>query len=328
MGLDEPFEDATPRATRPKVKLGGKKVTSTSATTSVPFELPLAHVVQPSAVVDLNLARAPTKRGKDKALEGNDDSRPKKQKILSSPNHTPIVDALLSGLEPASLLERICAALPAPEDTSGWLTNQVGEQGARDLIQLCRTLASLFCRAKDVEKARQRDSEVMISAIDRRDSMINDLKGKVAELENKVVEFDRKVVELEGKSETDVVDYKASSTFLNDAVAAPGLLTTRIFGERDLAEPFFRSLVSTHIGKEMVRAYGKWAFVCGKRKMHNDVTEVLTQALDDNDLATILGVLPNKVADPDPAPYTEPTTVALASELLEIEMEKNPPREE
>nr|GMD04169.1 uncharacterized protein LOC109173786 [Ipomoea batatas] len=50
----------------------------------------------------------------------------------------------------------------------------------------------------------------------------------------------------------------------------------------------------------MVWLYEKWAFLYGKIKMRIDVTIALADALEDNDLATILSVLPGEVASPPP----------------------------
>nr|GMD40401.1 serine/arginine repetitive matrix protein 2-like [Ipomoea batatas] len=58
--------------------------------------------------------------------------------------------------------------------------------------------------------------------------------------------------------------------------------------------------------EDLVWSFGKWTFTTGQRAMQQEVLLALAEYLNDDDLANILGILPDEVAEPSPLPYTEP----------------------
>nr|GMD68203.1 uncharacterized protein LOC109173786 [Ipomoea batatas] len=88
-------------------------------------------------------------------------------------------------------------------------------------------------------------------------------------------------------------DYKASTSFLNDTVATPGLLASRIFNDQAIVEPFFGALLGTEAREKFVREYSR--------------------------------ILPKNVADRRPTHYS--TGIEPPSTQPEIGNEKIPTRE-
>nr|GMD14692.1 non-LTR retroelement reverse transcriptase-like [Ipomoea batatas] len=69
------------------------------------------------------------------------------------------------------------------------------------------------------------------------------------------------------------------------------------------------------------KEYGKWAFTTGKRRMYVEVKEALTKSLDDDDLASVIRILPEEVADLGLATYIKP---ALEPTKAEKETSRQP----
>lgn len=127
MNLYGSFKDTAPRASCPKVTLGGKKPASSATIHSA---LHLTAVVPSSSVIELLLNQTYGKRGKSKVIEGDKEVWSKRLKGSTSPDHTPIIVVLLFGEnQPAVILDKISALLPPSEDTLDWSTNQISEQG-------------------------------------------------------------------------------------------------------------------------------------------------------------------------------------------------------
>lgn len=134
----------------PKVTLGGCKTTQPSATTSEQSALtalPLgAFETAPSATV-LQVARAPSKRGKEKGLDPDVEEIPplKRQKGLNPRGLTLVLDALREGGEQlVNLLEKIRTVIPTREAIRDLETDQVGETIVQNVLWVRLADHSLF----------------------------------------------------------------------------------------------------------------------------------------------------------------------------------------
>nr|GMC90873.1 uncharacterized protein LOC109173786 [Ipomoea batatas] len=99
-------------------------------------------------------------------------------------------------------------------------------------------------------------------------------------------------------------------------------LTTQMV--KQIVKSFFQALLNIKTMK-IVREYDRWAFLCEKKKMQTDVTEALTESLDNDDLAAVFSVLLEDVANPRPALYTYPAASEPLIAQPENEKGKTPP---
>nr|GMD04214.1 uncharacterized protein LOC109173786 [Ipomoea batatas] len=121
--------------------------------------MPLTTVVSISSSSDLPVARAYNKRGKDKVPEVEETTLTKKPRRAESPDHTPIIDALLSGGDQlAALMDKLIAFLPEAESTRYWLTNRVSKHETHELLQRARSAEQKVEATAELKKKVKRSS--------------------------------------------------------------------------------------------------------------------------------------------------------------------------
>ncbi|XP_031101202.1 uncharacterized protein LOC116005099 [Ipomoea triloba] len=183
-------------------------------------------------------------------------------------------------------------------------------------LQLIQFTASTLRQIKILEyKIIEKTNEGYVGLANR-DSELEDLKIKISVAEKELVELEKNVV-------STLADYKSSSGYLDEAVQHPFILAPQIFKERNRAESFFKLILSTEIGRELVLKYGKWAYQTGQYNMQNRIILNLTRnLLHKYDLKRVLDILPEKIPDPGmaPAPFCE--TVSL-EEISETETQES-----
>nr|GLL41912.1 uncharacterized protein LOC109184184 [Ipomoea trifida] len=188
MVLERSFAPAStgPKKPRPKVTLGGNKVTQPSETPTeiVPSTLPSGSIEAAPESVNLQIIRAPSKRGKENAtdLDVKEIAPQKKQKRPKPRGSTPVLDALQEGGEQTvNLLEKIRTIIPTREAIRDLETDQVGEMIAQNVLWLSHMTNDLLCRAKAAE------------------NVVQALEGRIAQAEKEVDAAKREAAEMNEK---------------------------------------------------------------------------------------------------------------------------------
>nr|GMD57096.1 serine/arginine repetitive matrix protein 2-like [Ipomoea batatas] len=64
------------------------------------------------------------------------------------------------------------------------------------------------------------------------------------------------------------------------------------------------------VEEDLTWRYCECTYSTGRLTMQREVHEALTKSLNEKDLATVMGIMPEEVLDPAPMPYADPTPVA------------------
>ncbi|XP_019189781.1 PREDICTED: uncharacterized protein LOC109184184 [Ipomoea nil] len=294
---------------RPKITLGGKKsgpAGQVLADPTIPSGVPLDITSAQSASFDqdLQVIRVKTKRGKENAPNADVEEVPplKRARGSDSPTQTPVIDVLLSGEHPATNLSRLNELIPVDDGAKGLSLDQIRERGAHDVVQLTHTLTALFRRAKATE-----DGEALRKAAERHEMDAKELRHRV-------------------KSTTDrMVKVEAQAKETQRLLGSPRELAARVCSDRAEAEDFFRHFLKNSVGEELAWTLAKWAFNAGQRRGQQEDRGALAASLDDDDLASVLGILPDEVPDPGPEPFA--TSSATEQPLPGESHSQAPPQE-
>nr|GMD68290.1 serine/arginine repetitive matrix protein 2-like [Ipomoea batatas] len=290
MVLERSFAPAPsgPKKTRPK-SLG---VPSGSVPPAPP---PVDSTAVAAGAADLPLTRAPSKRGKEKNIDPEVEEIPpfKRQKRPQTRSSTPVLDALREGDEhTASLLEKIRTIIPTREAIRDLEIDQVGEMIAQNVLWLSHMTNDLFCSAKAAENVVRKEVVPLKESLAAKDKELNEkvqaLEGCVAQAEQEVEAAKREAAEMNEK----MSNYTNLSGFL--------------CRDKKEAEAFFRAFLHNKVGEDLAWRYGAWAYAKGRQAMQQEVQEVLAESLNEDDLATISGIMPDAVPDPGAMPYDDP----------------------
>nr|GLL16823.1 uncharacterized protein LOC109184184 [Ipomoea trifida] len=278
---------AGPKKTRKKVALGSLKPTldppeapGVTASTAVP---PAGATVGGSEP-DFQMSRPLRHRGKEKATDSDVEivALAKRPRRPSPPGSTPILDALRDGGEQTStLLEKIRTMVLDRDHIRSLDTDQVGEHIAQDILRAAENVA-------------MRDVDPLKRSLAEKEAENKQLQDRISALEEKVERTEKEVAETKAK----MTNYASLSAFLRR--------------DPTEADSFFRAFLQNKVGEDLTWSYGRWAYTKGQHAMQQEVYTALTESLSDHDLAAILEVMPDDVADPGPNPFASSSASAGA----------------
>nr|GMC55577.1 uncharacterized protein LOC109184184 [Ipomoea batatas] len=213
MVLERSFAPAPtgPKKSRPKVTLGGHKPSQPSETPSglAPPALPSGTTGTATGSADLQITRAPSKRGKEKTTDLEVEEIPplKRQKRPNTRGSMLVLDALREdGEHMANLLEKIRTIIPTREAIRDLETDQVGEMIAQNVLWLSHMTNDLFCRAKAAENVVRKEVTPLKESLAAKDKELNEkvqaLEGCVAQAEREVEAAKRESAEMNEKCPT------------------------------------------------------------------------------------------------------------------------------
>nr|GLL27457.1 uncharacterized protein LOC109184184 [Ipomoea trifida] len=282
---------------RPKVTLGGSKaplpVEATTAQGAVPT-IP-AGSTGTTPAVDLQVARATTRRGKEKSTDQEVEEIPplKRQKRPAARGSTPVLNALREGGEhTASFIDRVRAVIPTREAIRDLETDQVGEMIAQSVLWLSHMTNDLFCRAKAAENVVRKDVAPLKESLAAKDK---ELTEKVQALEARIA-----------SAEQEVEAAKRETAEMNEKMSSYANLSGFLCRDPREAEAFFRAFIHKEVGEELAWRYGDWAYAKGRYEMQQAVREALEESLDEKDFAAVMGVMLDPAPAPGPMPYADP----------------------
>nr|GMD86839.1 serine/arginine repetitive matrix protein 2-like [Ipomoea batatas] len=286
-----------PKKPRPKVTLGGSKA-------PLPVEAPPAQGATPiiptgstrtAPAADLQVARATTRRGKEKATDQEVEEIPplKRQKRPTTRGSTPVLDALWEGGEhTASFIDKVRAVILTREAIRDLETDQVGEMIAQSVLWLSHMTNDLFCRAKAAENVVRKDVVPLKESLAAKDK---ELTEKVQALEARIA-----------SAEQEVEAAKRETAEMNEKMSSYANLSGFLCRDPREAEAFFRAFIHKEVGEELAWRYGEWAYAKGRYEMQQAVREALEESLNEKDFATVMGMMPNPASAPSPMPYADP----------------------
>nr|GMC71101.1 serine/arginine repetitive matrix protein 2-like [Ipomoea batatas] len=287
MVLERSFDPALtgPKKSRPKVTLGGSKAPLTVEAAPAQGSEPtiLASSAGAAAVADLQVARATTRRGKEKAMEPEVEENPplKRQKCTNTRGSTPVLDALLEGGEQTvNFLDKIRTVIPTREAIRDLETDQVGEMIAQNVLWA----------AENVVRREVAPLKESLAAKDK------ELTEKVQALEGRIASAEREVEAA-----------KRETAEMNEKMSSYANLTGFLCRNPQEAEAFFWAFIHNEVGEELAWRYGEWAYAKGRYEMQQAIGEALGESLNEKDYSTIMGVMPEPVPAPDPMPYADST---------------------
>nr|GMD01637.1 serine/arginine repetitive matrix protein 2-like [Ipomoea batatas] len=293
--LAEPSQGMSPDRTfiapaaapRPKTKvaLGAKKVATKPAAdppvTNVPDVTPTDASSGGGTAPDLQVTLGPSRRGKEKLQETEVEEvlTLKRTKRPASTQSSDLHEGLRERDALAStLVNQIRDKVPGMETIMGWSCNRLGEQIAEDILRkaFVRKRAS---RSKSprprVEFGSWRRSSQSPRIEPRRP------RGNSARAE---------------KAEKEAIDK------MKDASS----LARFICSDEAVAKEFLTVFINTEVGDKLTWVYGQWAFSSGCRAIEEQVHTALAEGLEESDLPVVMALLPDKVANPGPRPYSKP----------------------
>nr|GMD16189.1 serine/arginine repetitive matrix protein 2-like [Ipomoea batatas] len=204
----------------------------------------------------------------------------KRQKRPGVHGTTPVLDTLREGSEQTTnFLDKVRSVIPTREAIRDLETDQVGEMIAQNVLWAAENVIR-----KEViplkESLATKDKEL--------NEKVQALEGRVAQAERKVKAAKLEVAEL------------------NDRMSSYANLTGFLCRIPEEAEAFFRSFIHNEVGEGLAWRYREWAYAKGRYEMQREIHEALEESLNEKDLATIMGVVPDLVPAPGPMPYADP----------------------
>nr|GMD60319.1 putative E3 ubiquitin-protein ligase RF298 [Ipomoea batatas] len=284
MVLERSFAPASigSKKPRPKVTLGGNKVTQPSETPTgiVPSTLPSGSIGAAPESVNFQIIRAPSKRGKEKAtdLDVEEIAPQKKLKRPKPRGSTPVLDALREGGEQtANLLEKIRTIIPTREAIRDLETDQVGEMIAQNVLWVSFTFDRYLISAINLLLCAQLSH------------MTNDLLCRAKAAENVVQAMEGRIAQAE--KEVDAAKREAAE--MNEKMSNYANLSGFLCRDPKEAKAFFRAFLYHKVGEGLAWRYGEWAYAKGQHTMQQEVQEALIESLNERDLAAITEIMPD-----------------------------------
>nr|GLL46504.1 uncharacterized protein LOC109184184 [Ipomoea trifida] len=298
-------------APRPKTKvaLGAKKAASKPAAdppvVNVPDTTPLDGSASGGAAPDLQVALGPSRRGKEKRQETEVEEvlTLKRTKRSASTRPTELHEGLRERDALAStLVDQIRDKVPGLETIMGWSCNRLGEQIAEDILRLSHTTTELFSRARALEGIREKEVvplQKQTSAAERR---IQELEKELAAAEDRAEKAEKRLGEAEARADKAEKAEQEAIDKMKDASSLARFICT----DEAIAKEFLTAFINTKVGDKLTWVYGQWAFSSGCQAIEEKVHTALVEGLEESDLPAVMALLPDKVADPGPRPYSKP----------------------
>ncbi|XP_031090589.1 uncharacterized protein LOC115995632 [Ipomoea triloba] len=169
---------------------------------------------------------------------------------------------------------------------------------AQNVLWLSHTTNDLFCRAKAAENVVRKEVIPLKESLAAKDK---ELGEKVQALEGRVAQ-----------AEHEVEAAKLEAAELNECMSSYANLTGFLCCNPQEADAYFRAFIHNEVGEGLAWRYGEWAYAKGRYEMQREIHEALEESINENDLATIMGVIPDQVPAPGPMPYADPAPGAEA----------------
>nr|GMD52175.1 serine/arginine repetitive matrix protein 2-like [Ipomoea batatas] len=256
-------------APRPKTKAASKP-TADPPVVNVPDTVPIDSSSGGGAAPDLQVALGPSRRGKEKRQETE--------------------------------VEEIRDKVPGLETIMGWSCNRLGEQIAEDILRLSHTTTELFSRARALEGIREKEVvplQKQVSAAERR---IQELDKELAAAEDRAEKAEKKLGEAEARADKAEKAEQEAIDKMKDASSLARFICT----DEAIAKEFLTAFINTEVWDKLTWVYGQWAFSSGCQAIEEKVHTALVEGLEESDLPAVMALLPDKVADPGPRPYSKP----------------------
>nr|GLL33827.1 uncharacterized protein LOC109184184 [Ipomoea trifida] len=317
--LAEPSQGMSPDRTfiapaaapRPKTKvaLGAKKVATKPAAdppvTNVPDVTPTDASSGGGTAPDLQVTLGPSRRGKEKRQETEVEEvlTLKRTKRPASTRSSDLHEGLRERDALAStLVDQIRDKVPGMETIMGWSCNRLGEQIAEDILRLTHTTTDLFSRARALEGIREKEVVPLQKQVSAAEGRIRELEKELAAAEDRAEKAERKLDEAEARAEKAEKAEKEAIDKMKDASSLARFICT----DEAVAKEFLTAFINTEVGDKLTWVYGQWAFSSGCRAIEEQVHTALAEGLEEPDLPVVMALLPDKVADPGPRPYSKP----------------------
>nr|GMD86621.1 serine/arginine repetitive matrix protein 2-like [Ipomoea batatas] len=318
--LAEPSQGMSPDRTfiapaagpRPKTKvaLGAKKVATKPAAdppvTNVPDATPTDAWSGGGTAPDLQVTLGPSRRGKEKRQEAEVEEvlTLKRTKRPASTRSSDLHEGLRERDALAStLVDQIRDKVPGMETIMGWSCNRLGEQIAEDILRLTHTTTDLFSRARALEGIREKEVVPLQKQVSATEGKIRELEKELAAAEDRADKAERKLGEAEARADKAEKAEKEAIDKMKDASSLARFICT----DEAVAKEFLTTFINTEVGDKLTWVYGQWAFSSGCRAIEEQVHTALAEGLEESDLPVVMALLPDKVADPGPRPYSKPS---------------------
>nr|GMD08605.1 serine/arginine repetitive matrix protein 2-like [Ipomoea batatas] len=298
-------------APRPKTKvaLGAKKAANQPAAdppvVNVPDTTPIDSSSGGGAAPDLQVALGPSRRGKEKRQETEVEEVLTLKRTKRSANTRPA--ELHEGLRErdtlaSTLVDQVRDKVPGLETIMGWSCNRLGEQIAEDILRLSHTTIDLFSRARALEGIREKEVVPLQKQVSAAERKIQELEKELAAAEDRAEKAEKKLGEAEARADkAEKAEQKAIDKMKDTSSLARFICT-----DEAIAKEFLTAFINTEVGDKLTWVYGQWAFSSGCQAIEEKVHTALVEGLEESDLPAVMALLPDKVADPGPRPYSKP----------------------
>nr|GMD76453.1 serine/arginine repetitive matrix protein 2-like [Ipomoea batatas] len=298
-------------APRPKTKvaLGAKKAAAKPAVdppvVTVPDTTPTDASSSGGADPNLQVTLGPSRRGKEKRQEAEVEEvlTLKCTKRSTSTRSADLHEGLRERDALAStLVDQIRDKVPGMETIMGWSCNRLGEQIAEDILRLTHTTTDLFSRVRALEGVREKEVVPLQKQVFAAEQRIQELEKELAAAEDRAEKAEKKLSEAEARAERAEKAEEEAIGKMKDASSLARFICT----DEAIAKEFLTAFINTEVGDKLTWVYGQWAFSSGCQAIEEQVHTALAEGLEESDLPSVMALLPDKVADPGPRPYSKP----------------------
>nr|GMC71301.1 serine/arginine repetitive matrix protein 2-like [Ipomoea batatas] len=273
-------------APRPKTKvaLGAKKVAAKPAAdppvVNVPDTTPIDTSSGGGTAPDLQVTLGPSRRGKEKRQEAE------VEEVLTLKRTKRSASTRSADLH-EGFRERDALASS--------LVDQIRDK-------LTHTTTDLFSRARALEGIREKEVVPLQKQVSAVEGRIQELEKELAAAEDRAEKAKKKLGEAEARAERAEKAEKEAIDKMKDASSLARFICT----DEAIAKEFLTAFINTEVGDKLTWVYGQWAFSSGCRAIEEQVHTALAEGLEESDLPAVMALLPDKVADPGPRPYSKP----------------------
>nr|GMD27908.1 serine/arginine repetitive matrix protein 2-like [Ipomoea batatas] len=170
------------------------------------------------------------------------------------------------------------------------------------LSQLTHTTTDLFSRARALEGIREKEVVPLQKQVSAAEGRIRELEKELAATEDRAEKAERKLGEAEARADKAENAEKEAIDKMKDASSLARFICT----DEAVAKEFLTAFINTEVGDKLTWVCGQWAFSSGCRAIEEQVHTALAEGLEESDLPVVMALLPDKVADPGPRPYSKP----------------------
>nr|GMD69235.1 serine/arginine repetitive matrix protein 2-like [Ipomoea batatas] len=273
--------------------LGAKKAANQPAAdppvVNVPDTTPIDSSSGGGAAPDLQVALGPSRRGREKRQETEVEEVLTLKRTKRSAN-----------TRPAELHE----GLRERDALASTLVDQIRDKvpGLETIMQLSHTTTDLFSRARALEGIREKEVVPLQKQVSAAERKIQELEKELAAAEDRAEKAEKKLGEAEARADKAEKAEQEAIDKMKDASNLARFICT----DEAIAKEFLTAFINTEVGDKLTWVYGQWAFSSGCQAIEEKVHTALVEGLEESDLPAVMALLPDKVADPGPRPYSKP----------------------